>query len=470
MAAVVAFVAMTVPRVRARSLWVDEAITLGAVRDLGRTLRETGGTMALFYVLVAPIEGLTHDRLWLRLPSVVAVGATVWVTYEIGRRLGRARLGGLAAGFVALSWFADRYAMEVRGYGLALLLASLAWLGLVGAVRAGPGPASRRWWALFVAGTLLAPLAHGISALQFVVQAACLLLAPDRRYWLRRLGLVAIPLAVLMAALFGIGAGEVGNWVEPLNAGQLRNFLRALVGDQVEARVAVGLALAAGAVLAVVGARRERDLDRWLRVVPLFWAAGLPALLITLSLVRPYGVFRYLLTALPGVALLAASAVDRIPRRLPLAVVAVVLAAVLWGDRELAVTLTNEPWEQLADHLAEEVRPGDALVMPVAARPAFDVAWSEVDHPVDPVPLRPVGPVGDVRRFYEQGPWPSSRAALVEGGAERVWYVDRGHTRRDDVEALLEDPAVRARYRVVTDEVFAGTLVLVGLQARPGAP
>lgn len=464
--AVLAFLALTLPRVRTRSLWVDEAITLGAVRDLPRTLGETGGTMALYYALVAPVAAVTHDRLWLRLPSVVAVAATVWVTYAVGRRLGRRRLGGLAAGFVALSWFAGRYAMEVRGYALALLLSSLSWLGLVAAVGAEQGPTRRRWWALFVVTTLLAPLAHGISALQLVAQGASLALAPDRRRWAGRLALVAAAVAVEVALLFGLGAGEVANWVEPLNAGQLRNFSRALVGVRPLARVVVGVALVAGAVVALRAAGRERDVERWRRAVPIVWATGLPLLLVTISLVRPYGVFRYLLTSLPGVALLAASAVDRIPRRVPLAFAALVLAVALWSDRRSATAATDEPWSQLADRLAESVRATDGLVMPAPARPAFDVAWNEERRAVDPVPLRPVGEVGEVRRFYDEGPWSSSLEALVEGGVERVWYIDRGHTRRDDVAALIGDPAVRARYRVVARHGFDGDLVLIGLEAR----
>lgn len=461
---------MTLPRLRVRSLWVDEAFTMGAVRDLRRTMRATGGTMALYYVLIAPIAAVTHDRFWLRLPSALAVAATVWVTYAVGRRLRGVRLGGLAAGFVALSWFAARYGMEIRGYGLSLLLSSVSWLGLVAAVGAPPGRDRRRWWALFVVASLLAPLAHGISGLQLVVQVASLLLAPDRRLWLRRIVPVALAAAVEIGLLFSIGAGEVGSWVKPLNANQLLGFARVLIGDGLVARTVVAIALVGGVVVTIASLRRQRDLARWQSAVPLFWAAGLPVLLVAISLVRPYGVNRYLLSSLPGVALLAATALDRIPRRVPMALAGVALALCLWSDRRMAVTSTNERWSELADHLTVVIQPGDSVVMPPEARPAFDVAWDESERPTDPVPLRPAGEVGDVRRFYDEGPWSSSLEAIVRGGAPRIWYIDRGRGRGEEVEALITDPAVEARYRVTADQRFGRELILIGLEARDGQP
>lgn len=469
--ALAVFAVLAVPRLRTRSLWVDEAISLGAVGELGRTLRETGGTMGLYYALLAPIASVTHDREWIRLPSLLAVGATIWVTWEVGRRLGGPRVAALAAGFLSLSWFAHRFATEARGYGLALLLVSLSWLGLVGAVQAErDGADGRRWWALFAVASVLAPLAHGISVLQLVVQGASLLLLPDRGRWLRRLTPVVAAVGAVVVVLFGLGAGEVAEWVPPLNSGQLRNIARALVGGEGLSRVVGAVALAAGAAVVVVSAVRARGRDRWLAAVPLLWAAGLPVLLLILSTVRPYGVFRYMLTALPGVALLVATAVDRLPRRWLVAVAGVVLAVALWSDREWAVTMTDEPWSRLADTMAESVQPGDALVTTAAARPAFDVAWAEADRPTTPVALHPGGPVGDVRRFYDEGPFASSREALLEGGAERVWYVDRGNSRRDDVEALLADPEVAARYRVVDQQTFGSGLYLVELEARGPVP
>jgi mannosyltransferase len=487
-AALVVFLAMSASRLRTRSLWVDEAITLGAVGDLGRTLRETGGTMGLYYVVVAPVAALTHDRGWLRLPSLIAVAAAVWVTWEVGRRLGGRRVAGLAAGFVALSWFAIRFGTEARGYGLALLLSSLSWLGLVGAVGARSdlaGPSARadasseaadgarqerQWWALFAVASVLAPLAHGVSALQLVVQGASLLLLPDRVHWLRRFAPVAAAVGAVMVVLFGLGAGEVADWVPPLNNGHLQNIVRALLGSDGVPQLLVATVVVAGVVVALVAAVRAHGRDRWRAAVPVLWALGLPVLLILLSLVRPYGVYRYVLTSLPGIALLVATAIDRLPRRWMVAVAAVVVALALWSERGAAISSTDEPWSRLADDMAARMEPGDALVTTTAARPAFDVAWAEDPRPTDPVPLHPGGRIGEVRRFYDEGGHPSPRDALLDGGADRVWYVDRGHTRRDEVDALLTDPEVLERYRVVDRRTFGASLYLVELEARGPTP
>jgi mannosyltransferase len=473
LAAAGAVVAIVAPRLGRRPIWLDEAYTVGTTHDLVATWRGTGGTMALYYLVVWPIAQLTTDRVWIRLPSLVFAAAAVVVVHEVGRLVGGRRMAVAAAGTLAVSWSLSRYAVEARSYTLAMLLVSLSWLGLVGAARAGSEHEERRWWWLFVAATLLAPLAHGLAAAHFVSQVCFVLLAPDRRRWLRRCVPVAVALAAEGVLLFAIGAGEVANWIDPLRWSHVESFLHVLVGRG-EALWVVGILAAAGVALAVTGAAtglaRGREVptaDAWLRLVPVFWALGAPLLVIAVSLVRSYAEPRYVLGALPGVALLVGTALARI-RPAPLAVAAwLVVAAALLQDQPRITTAGVEDWPALADRVAAEAQDGDRVLMPAKLRAPFDYAWAEGGGRPDLDPLSPTDPLGGVRRFYDPTPG-TMRDRLLADPTETVWYVDRDIGRLDDVEALLSDPNVARRYRSTGPQAFDGELYLVRLEPRPG--
>ena len=482
-AAVAGLVALSAPRLGRRPMWLDEAYTVGVTHDLVSAWRGSGGTMALYYLLVWPVAQVSTDRVWVRLPSLVFAALVVVVVHEVGRLLGGRRMGAYAAGTLAATWSLSRFALEARSYTLAMLLVSLSWLGLVGAVRAaadggdggggGGDDAERRWWALFVAATLLAPLAHGLAAAHVVPQGAALALSPDRRRWLRRCAPVVALLAVEGALLFTVGAGEVANWIPPLRWGQVRSFLHLLVGRG-PALWLVGALAVAGIALAVAAARRrgpDREPDAWLGLVPALWALGAPLLVLALSVVRPYAEARYVLGALPGVALLAGAALASPhlrPRPLAFAVWLVAAAALL-QTQSTVTTAGVEDWPALADRLAAEAEDGDRLLTLPKLRSALDYAWAEdADRPLLD-PLSPTDPVGGVRRFYDPTPGPM-RSRLLADTSRTVWYVDRDDARRDRVLALATDPAIAERYVVTGPWEFDGDLYLVRFHPRAAAP
>ena len=163
---VVAAALLSLPRIGVRTLWLDEAYTVGATNELIDTWRQTGVTQALYYALVWPVSRLSTDPGWIRLPSALLGLAAVVVVFRLGRRLGGERVAVLAAGGLALSWGLARYSVEARSYTLALLLVSISWLALIAALQtdeADDPDSDRRWWRIFYAATALTPLAHGLA-------------------------------------------------------------------------------------------------------------------------------------------------------------------------------------------------------------------------------------------------------------------------------------------------------------------
>jgi mannosyltransferase len=456
-----------------RSFWLDEGISLGATHQLVQTWRGTGGTMALYYALLAPWSALGDDPAWLRLLSVVLVTLSLPVVYAVGRRVGGPRIAAIGTLCTAAAWIVIRYAQEARSFALVLLLSSLSWLALVAAVQAEDPQVRTRWWRLFAVVTVLAPLAHGLAVLQFGAQLVLLLVAPGGRDLVRRLGIVLVPLAATLAVLAAYGAADVAAWVPPLSERQLEVMARSFTGPRDWAALVLGAATVAGAVVAVTHARRQADpMRRWLALVPAVWGLLPISLLLLLSVVRPYFMPRYVIASAPGIGLLLAIAAvgfDRRTRavRAVLVLVPVTLALI---SGQLALHRANgDDWRSPARMVAADARPGDAVAFPYGAvRAAFDVAWLEQGGAATPEAISPSGRLGEVRRFYDdEVDADALGSVLADGPHDRIWLVHQANDASDALDAFLEAPEVAEAFRVTRREAFAGDITVVLLERRP---
>lgn len=425
-----------------KGFWLDEAHTLGAVAQLGRTLRETSGTMGLYYPLITLWSQVSTSVWWMRALSVLfAAGALVVVGRLAARLLDDDRRARLVVLLTALSplWLA--YAREARSYGLVMLLGALSWLALDHGV-ADDRP--RRWWLVHTAVAAALPLAHGLALLQVLPQAAVLLAAgAGRGAWLRWARGVGAGLAVT-GALLTVGAGEVGTHVpalRPLHVGILLNEVTSpfpMVG------ALLLVALGAGVAHAVGRARDLADVARARAVVPVVWALGPILLLGGLSLARPSFVTRYVAGVAPALALLLVVALDAVAwRDVRLRTIgAVALVGVLVaGQVRYHQDDRRDDWRRAAEVVADGARDGDDLLLATTVtRLPFEAAWRAV---AEPPALDVVGsprPLGRVQRFEDDTPDDAGRWAAA-ATAGRLWVVGNPSTGdRFTLDDLTEGP------------------------------
>jgi mannosyltransferase len=404
-----------------------------------------------------PWARVSTDEVWLRVPSVLFAVATVLVVYRAGRLIGGARLGALAAVFLAINPTFVRFALEARGHTLAALLVSLAWLGVVTAMRGDD-----RGWTLFTVAALLAPLAHGLAILHVPFQLALLAVVVDRRTLWRRGSVVVGALALEMAVLFALGAGEVADWIDPLEWGQIRSIGRQLLGRNPGLWL-IGPLVVVGVVQAAQRAR-ARDRDGWLGLVPVLWGLGLPLGIVAISAVRPYAEPRYVLSAVPGIALLLAAVVDRFRRDAAVAVVGALVVLALLAGQPTVMDGGVEDWPALADRISTEAGPGDRVLMAAKLRPPLDYAWAQRPRP-SIEPMSPTDPLGEVIRNYETLPGSMADRMLADPSTP-IWYIDRSDERSEIVTDLIERPDVQRLYRVTGRWDFETDLYLIRLEPR----
>ena len=350
---------------------------------------------APYYAVVHVWLALTPfgpDEVGLRLLSLVAMVGAVAVFTRAVARLSDRRTGLIAGLILATNPFVVAYAGEARSYALALLATALAALGLARWLDGEPGALLLYGLATGAAGlahwfALLVPAGFAVAALVLRRRQAVPLVVTTVAAAVPALAVVGIALAN------GVG-GSGAEWIRGVGLVVPRLLLRSWTGGDAALLVAMVAAVAAGTVR---GRRAQSDA----RAVALCWV-GIPVAAVTVAeLVHPIYVDRYLLSAVVGLAVLAALGITRCPRRwLPLALAALLAASVTatlrnvgQGPREdvrgavAMVAAGHQPgepvvaaarWDALGvEHYARRLHPkliGD-VVLPPSPVPDSPTVW-----------------------------------------------------------------------------------------------
>jgi mannosyltransferase len=299
----------------------DEKVTLAtATRPLGEiwdAARATEAPHLAYYVLMKPWLAAAGTSEWAaRFPSVVFGALAALVVTALGARL-FGRSAGLVAGLtLATGAYFVHWSQQARGYTLAVFLATLATYAFVRAVH----EPSTSWWALWAVCLVTAAWASlfAVSVLAAHL-AAFFALRPRPPARAPALALLATVVSVApIAVLVSIGNNGQLDWIPAPTASRVavqtwdwasRNPFLLLAG-----------AAGAGALIAGVAPR----IARWKAVLVCVWLVAPFAVTLLLSAIQPAFESRYLLTAAPALALLVGAAWATLPRRLSLAVVALV--------------------------------------------------------------------------------------------------------------------------------------------------
>jgi mannosyltransferase len=288
-ALVVLAAALRLSTLNLQSFWYDEAFTPVHVlhTSLWATLRamiHTENTPPLWYLIAwADSRAFGIDEIALRWPSALAGIATVPVAWAIGRELEgpptRRATAIAAAAFVAVNPLFVWYSQEARAYALFVLMAALAMLCFLRAVRE-PSPGRL---AAFAASASLALLSHYFAAF-LVAPMVLYLLCGSRRPARPREGdrasgrgnrpalllacgavvLVGLALLPLISAQGGHGTQWIGEWaltsrLEAIPQYYLTGYSGAPLGHGIELLVALPILTGLGFGLwSVLEPREER--------------------------------------------------------------------------------------------------------------------------------------------------------------------------------------------------------------------
>lgn len=467
------------------SLWGDEAASLmSAERPLPSLFRMLGAVDAVhgsYYLgLHAWISLFGTSPFSLRLPSAVAIGATVVAVMLIVERLGSRRLA-VAAGIVCCIIPRVTYmGEEARSYAFSAAIA--AWLVyLLIEIIARPNPA-RRWWIGYAALLALGTYVFLYTALFIVVHGVILLSVRASRNdfgrWMK-----AAAVGVLAAAPVLIWAILERGQIAYLASRDEVSFTTLTVGlwfgeplFAVVAWMLIAVAVAAtawawrsGRGAASSGEQRLPSLT----VVALCWLLIPSAILIGIHGVIPVFTARYLSYCAPAAAILIASALAWLARGrrwvLVLGVALVVAAAIpSYLSQRTPYAKNNSDWAVTSAIIGAHAQPGDAIAFDEGVRPSRRPRLALHTYPQGFVNVRDVTlklPFTENIGWSDTAYSVSAAARLGRlDGVHRVWLIEYAtptHVDSYDVAALralgFVESARFSAHRSVVYEFVVGT-------------
>ncbi|MBG6069822.1 glycosyltransferase family 39 protein [Micromonospora ureilytica] len=430
-------VAVTLTGLGSAQLWRDELATWSAATrspgDLARLAGTIDAATGPYYLLMHVWTAVVGDStIALRVPAVLAMTVAAGLLAVLGARLVDRR-GGLFAGLLfAVLPGTSRYGQEARPYALATMLAVLATVLLVTALRR---PSWARW-AGYAAAVAALGLIHLIALTVLAAHALVVLIAwwrgpaaagvatrahvdaeRDRRVW--RWLVAVVPVALLAGPLLVKARTQQSRQLNWVHLARLDD-LTALPGGVAQSSVVGGLLVGVAALGAArLGRRALLPVSAVLLPVLLLFAAGT---------VVPLWVPRYLVFVVPFACLLAGAALAAVAA--PAALVVVVLAGLLGLPDQAALRRTHE-WPRSApvDYagaarvIADGQRPGDAVVY--SPRHSWLFLDLGIEYHLDDPPRDVLVTEDEVRRgdlWAAECPQPAQCLA----GTTRVWLVVSG--------------------------------------------
>lgn len=381
----------------ARSLWLDEAISLEIARldfrNFLSVISRREVNMSLYYVLLHFWIRLGQNEFTLRALSAVFGTLVIVAIYALASEWMGKDTGMFACWLAALNPALVAYSQEARAYSFAVLLAVVSFLVFRKALDSGE-------WAHWVAYGVIDAMgmyAHLFFGWLVVAQLAYLTYAVhDSRTWKRVLvayvflGASLVPLV----AIFQRSAGNQLAWIVEPNSKALLRFFADASGSGLLAGL-YGLFAVAGWL--VLGRKGEPTSSGSRILLALWWLA--PVLLaFAISRKLPIFVPRYLLICIPPMLMLAAVGLSaNSSRRLRWLGLSLVLAASIYGTysyhRSLIDERTTNDWRGAADYMAQVLRSGDRVLFYYGAeRLPFDFYFRQNPKQglVEIYPSRPI--------------------------------------------------------------------------------
>ena len=376
-------VVTSLTRLGSQPLSWDEAVTANAGHRswtalwtlLGHTDAPLGAYYAVMHVWIAGlgVVGVRADEFWLRLPSAVAGVGTVALTALLGARMYGPLLGATSGSLLALHPLFVFYAHDARPYAFVTLLTTAATVVLLRVLRTPDA----RYLAGYAALAVLA-LAMQVLAAALVLAVHAGVAAVRGRHRVRLLMAIGIPLAaaVPLVLVSRRQSAEVG-WISRLSPVSVGSFLVRVVGGGVAAPV-VCVVL----ILGLRAAIRRRGLG--IDCAALVGCAVVPVVgVIGLSVWQPLLVPRYVLVALPALAVVVVAALAgmRVPPRAAGALlVAIALANAGATIVQDAQSYKYEDFRAAASLIRDSARTDDGLVfLPPSYRVGMEPYLGGVD-------------------------------------------------------------------------------------------
>lgn len=350
------------------SFWFDEICSVTYAsnnwKELWRIICGYEANQGLYYILLKLWMFFGQDEFTVRsLSAIFAIGSVPFI-YSIGSHLFDTRSGLVSALIIATNSFFIEYCQEARGYSLLVLLTTISSFFFIKTVeqpswKAGLG---------YVVSSVLAVYVHFFAILVLMAHALSLIsveLRTRRWGWLITsyitIGILLTPIGIFILTK---DTGQI-DWITKPEIKDVYYFLRDITGG---GRAVLTAYFVACFIFAIFAARscleNGRSILTWRHLFLLSWLLVpiITAYVVSISnkpIFRP----RYLIIALPCLALIAGSGVSRLKNKYVFSVIMATFVAL--SLQALFTSYYPKPkadWRDATSFVVSKSKPGDAII------------------------------------------------------------------------------------------------------------
>ena len=479
----------------AKSFWLDEGVSIDIARlpwpRFLHVMWSGEANMALYYLVLRFWLVFGSSEGFVRGLSVLFSVATVPVVFFLGARLFSRRVGLLAALLLAINAYHIRYAQETRSYAMVVFFAVLAtWL-----LAKNLQEPSSAHWGIYAAVCAMATYSHFYAVLLVPAQAISLLSwRRDEIPWRKLVGsflafgVMIVPVAVFVFAIYVLKTGAPPSlWFTPLQPDSL--VLLGIDFSGVYGRLLLSLHVLAMGIAALGAARVRRGGDQtseaWGYTLLFSWLVAPVVMVVTVSLVKPLFVPRFLSFCLPALLLLVAVGISRLrPAVLSWGLfVAISICSIMADIRyyQYDFEMRRQDWRAVTSYVFEHAQPGDSIFFYHSGgeAPFAYYSWKQNSASLRPKTLNEhwlktgnsQDPFGPKPEDLVAVPGTDLRAAPPAGS--RVWFVSMfldGSWREADTGTAVGKWLSNGRHQVDAQEFTSLSVALFDRNAASSLP
>ena len=479
----------------AKSFWLDEGVSIDIARlpwpRFLHVMWSGEANMALYYLVLRFWLIFGSSEGFVRGLSVLFSVATVPVVFFLGARLFSRRVGLLAALLLAINAYHIRYAQETRSYAMVVFFAVLAtWL-----LAKNLQEPSSAHWGIYAAVCAMATYSHFYAVLLVPAQAISLLSwRRDEIPWRKLVGsflafgVMIVPVAVFVFAIYVLKTGAPPSlWFTPLQPDSL--VLLGIDFSGVYGRLLLSLHVLAMGIAALGAARVRRGGDQtseaWGYTLLFSWLVAPVVMVVTVSLVKPLFVPRFLSFCLPALLLLVAVGISRLrPAVLSWGLfVAISICSIMADIRyyQYDFEMRRQDWRAVTSYVFEHAQPGDSIFFYHSGgeAPFAYYSWKQNSASLRPKTLNEhwlktgnsQDPFGPKPEDLVAVPGTDLRAAPPAGS--RVWFVSMfldGSWREADTGTAVGKWLSNGRHQVDAQEFTSLSVALFDRNAASSLP
>jgi mannosyltransferase len=448
----------------AKSFWLDEGISVDIARlpwpRFLHAIWSGEANMVLYYLVLRFWLTFGSSEAFVRGLSVLFSVATVPAVYFLGARLFGRRVGLLAALLLAINAYHIRYAQETRSYAMVVFFAVLAtWL-----LAKNLQEPSSAHWGIYAAVCAMATYSHFYAVLIVPAHAISLLSwRRDEFPWRKLVGsflafvVMVAPIAIFIFAIYVLKTGTPPKlWFNPLQPDSL--VLLGVDFSGVYGRLLLSLEMLAIGMAALGAARVRRSGgdsgEAWGYTLLFSWLVAPVVMVVTVSLVKPLFVPRFLIFCLPALLLVVAVGISRLrPAVLSWALFVAISVCSILADSlyyQYDFEMRRQDWRAVTSYVFDRAQPGDSIFFcePAGEAPfgfysqlqksaslrpkTLHANWLEIESDLNPLDPKLAGLVAVPGTNLRASPPVGSRVWLV------LMFLDGGWEEEDKGKAVAK--------------------------------